>query len=817
MFDSLILDVRYATRRLLRTPLFTACAVAVLAIGIGLNAVVFNVVDTALFKPLPFRDADRVVHVYQASDDGAPSSTSFPAYLEMAATTDVFAEVAATSSENARWDRDDGPRSVSIQYATASYLPLLGLRPYLGRWFDREHDRVGAELVAVVSFAAWRTRFAGDPSVIGRSIRLNNQTVTLIGVGPEVFSGEANALAADFWLSISSVPVGGPYRVMNLERRGDHWYQVVARLAPGVTVEQAREAMRRLATRLAESDPTIDKGRDIRVFAPGEVRFHPLIDGGLRGGSVALAAVAALVLLLACSNLGNLLLARALARGPEIAVRQVLGSDGFRIARLLLIEALLLSTLGALAGLAVAAWSATLLSTFALPAGVPFVGTLNVAFNRRVATFGALLAVAAGLSFGLVPALRAAKADAATNLRDAGRAHSTGRGLSVLRKGLIAAQIAISIMLVIGAGLTTRSLTNAQRVNPGVDADRIAVIGTDLAQGGVTQQQAAAVAAQLLERVAGLPGVERAALTSRLPAQIGASTTQIIDGYHPAAGTGAVDLPYALVSRDYFATMGIAVLAGRTFAAEDRADTPLVVVVNQAAARAYWGGNAIGGRIKRQDAASRWVTVVGVVADTKVMDLTEDPTPAIYFSAEQGGAGGFSIVARTSRDPAALTKELETALHDVRPSLPITRELTLKDHFGNGLELARGGTIALAAFSALALLIASLGIYAVVAFGVGARAHELGIRAALGATAPAVVRMIVRESLATVSIGLAVGLVLAALAMRGIAGALFGVPPVDAVTFIASTALLFGAAWLAAWLPARRAAGTDPAKLLKSE
>jgi putative ABC transport system permease protein len=821
MFDSLLLDLRYAARRLLRTPLFTASAVAVLAIGIGLNAVVFNVVDTALFRPLPFRDAERVVHVYQAADDGTPSSTSFPAYLEMAATTDVFAEVAATSSDNARWDSDGGPRYVSIQYATASYLPVLGLRPYLGRWFDREHDRVGADMVAVVSFAAWRTRFGSDPTVVGRNVQINNQTVTLIGVGPEGFSGDANALVADFWLSISSVRVGGPYRAANLERRGDHWYQVIARLVPGVTVERARDAMRGLAARLAESDPTIDKGRDISVFPLDEVRLHPSLDGALREGSAALAAVAALVLLLACSNLGNLLLARALSRGPEIAVRQVLGSDGYRTARLLLIEALLLSTAGALAGLAMSAWSAAALSSLALPARLPVVGTLNVAFNARVATFGVLLAVATGLLFGLVPALRAASADAATNLRDAGRAHSTGRGVSALRKGLIAAQVAISIVLVIGAGLMARSLANAQRVEPGIDTDRIAVIGTDLPQAGVTQAESVAVVARLLERVAALPGVERAALTSRLPAEIGPSTTQVIDGYRPPAGTGAVELPLAFVSRDYFATMGIPLVAGRTFTPDDRADTPPVIVVNQAAARAYWGGNAVGGRMQRQGAGSQWVSVVGVVADAKVLDLTEDPTPAIYLSTEQVGAQigafGFSIVARTSGDPAALTKELELALHDVRPSLPIERELTLKQHLGDGLRFERGGTIALGAFSALALLIASVGIYAVVAFAVGARSHELGIRAALGATAPAVVHMIVRESLVTVSIGLVVGLGLAALLMRGIAGALFGVPPVDAMTFIVSSALLLGAAWLAAWLPARRAASSDPAHLLKSE
>ena len=278
-----------------------------------------------------------------------------------------------------------------------------------------------------------------------------------------------------------------------------------------------------------------------------------------------------------------------------------------------------------------------------------------------------------------------------------------------------------------------------------------------------------------------------------------------------------VELPFAYVSRDYFATMGIPLLAGRTFTADDRADTVPLIVVNQAAARAYWGGNAIGGRIRRQSADSVWLSVAGIVADSTVTDVTEPPTPMIYFSAEQFGVGGFSIVARTSRDPAVLKSGLARALHDVRATLPITRLLTLKEHFGDRLRLPRTGTVAIGMFSILALLIASVGIYAVVAFAVEGRAHELGIRAALGATASRIVRMVVHESLATVGVGLAAGLALAALAMRGLEGVLYGVSPLDAVTFVGASLLLLTAAFVAAFLPARRAADADPAELLKSE
>lgn len=815
---SLASDLRYAARRLFRAPLFTTSAVLVLAFGIGLNAIVFNLVDTALFRPLPFDDADRIVRVYQHSDSGAPSSTSFPAYRDMAEMTDVFAGVGATSGDSATWERAEGPREASVEYATSSYLPVLGLDPYLGSWFTDEHDRVGGPMAAVVSYAAWRTRLGGDPSVIGRTVRLNNRAVTIIGVGPEAFNGEANALVRDFWLSISSTPIGGPYRVSNLERRGDHWYQVTARLAPGVTIAQARAALQGLAARLAEAYPDINEGRGISVFANDDVRFHPFVDRMVLGSGVALIVVAASILLLACSNLANLLLTRGISRSAELALRAALGADRLRVARLLLFEALLLSALGAAAGLALAAWCTSLLSGFSLPStiGSPG-GSVSLGFDHRVATFGVLTALTTGLLFGLLPALRTARTDVAATLRDVGRTQSPGRGVSLLRKGLVVAQVSISVVLVIGAALLARSLANAERVDPGVDAARIAVIGTNLSQGGVTEAQAPAVTAELLGRIEAIPGVERAALTTRLPLQGGGTTSRVVEGYTPPAGTSAVELPFAFVSPGYFETMGIPLLAGRAFSTADRADTRPVVVVNEAAAHAYWGGDAVGGRLRQQSADSDWLDVVGVVADTKVAELTEAPTPMLYASAEQFGAGVFSIVARTSGDPAALTFSMRRALQDYRASLPVTRLLPLEAHFGDAMQIPRAATLLMGGFSMLALLIATFGIHAIVAFAVERRTHELGIRAALGATGSRIVRMVLWESLATVSLGLAAGLVLAALLARGLESVLFGVPPVDLISFAGASVLLLGAACLAALLPARRAAGANPVDVLRSQ
>lgn len=811
---SIVQDVRHAARRLARTPVFALSAVLILGLGIGLNAAVFNVVDTVLLRPPPFGDPERLVHIYQDSDEGEPSSTAYPAYRDIAGLTDVFEAVAATSPDGAIWEAVDGPRQVSIEFATADYMHVLGLQPMRGRWFGREHDVPGGEMVAVVTHRAWRTLFGSDPGIIGRTIRLNNQPVTIIGIGPAGFNGEAGALVTDFWLSISSTPVGGPYRVINLERREDHWYQVKARLADGVGIERARAALNALAAEMGAAYPDLDRGRDITLFAHDEIRFHPDVDAGILAASTGLLAVAGLVLLLACGNLANLLLVRGLSRAPEMAVRQALGAGRARIARLFLVEALLLAALGGVAGLGLAAWSVQLVPLLPLPTPG---GGLDIGFDHRVVLFGIALALVTGLLFGLAPALRSARADVASTLRDEGRGRSASRGVTLLRGGLVVLQVAVSIVLVIGAGLLARSLENTQRVDSGVDVERIAILGTNLQQGGVTADEAAVVVAQLMDRVAALPGVERVALTTRLPVQSGGSTTQVVDGYEPSAGTGSVEVPFAFVSREYFDAMGIRLVEGRAFGPQDVPGAPTAIVVNETAARLYWGGNAIGGRIRSQGNVDGWNQVVGVVSDVKVSSLREPPTPMMYISAEQGGVSFFSLVVRTSGDPAALLPVLRSTLREVRPSLPVVRLTTLSDHLGDGLAGPRIAALLMGGFSLLALLLASLGVYAVVSFTVERRTQEMGIRLALGAARARLVGMVVGESLLVVGLGIIGGLWLAALAAKGLEGMLYGVRPADPVTFGGASVLLLLAAAFASFLPARRAAGADPVDVLRRQ
>lgn len=810
----LIQDTRYALRRLARTPVFSLFAVAILAIGIGLNVTVFGVVDALLLRPPPFAEPDRIVHIYQDSDSGEPTSTAYPAYRDIADLTEVFESVAATRSATASWETRDGPREVAVDFATASYFTVLGLAPARGRWFDATHDAVGGELAAVVSDKAWRTRFASDPNVVGQTIRLNNQPITIIGVGPPGFNGgDVGAISTDFWLSISSVGIGGPYAVANLEHRQSHWYTVKARLAPGVAVERARGELASLAARHGELYPDIDKGRDITLFRLGEVRVHPQLDNVLMGSGIGLFVVAGVVLLLACGNLANLLLVRGFARTPELAVREALGGDRGRVGRPLLIEALLLAAAGGALGLAAAAWLQGVLSAVPLP---PASATIDVRFDYRMVLFSMLAALGTGCLFGLLPSWRSAATNVATVLRDAGRTQSASGG-SALRSTLVAAQIALSVVLVAATALLGRSFVNAERVDPGVDVERIAVIGTNLLQAGVTTEEAPTVAAQILERVRALPGVESAALTIRLPLSQGPTSSTIVEGYELPRGTSAIEMPMTSVSNDYFATMGIRLLAGRTFSAIDRRESPPVVVVNETAARVFFGGDAVGRRVRGQDTPDAWREVVGVVADVKVADLQEPPTPLMYLSTDQTGTGGFSVVVRTPGDPAALLGALPSALRSVRASLPITRIEVLETHVATALEAARTTAMLMGAFAGLALLLAGLGVYAAVAFSVERRTQEIGIRVALGATAPQLLRLVVGGWLKVAVIGVAIGLVLAVAAAQGMQAVLFGVAPLDIVSFGAAALLLTGAAALAAFLPARHAIRASPSDVLRSQ
>lgn len=807
-------DIRYAARHLARAPLFTLSAVVLLAVGIGANTAVFTVVDAVLLRPPPYDEPERVVGVYQHSDDGEPSSNAFPAYRDMTE-VDVFEAVAASSLADVVLETEDQPLPVTIEFTTASYLDVLGLAPFRGRWFSPEHDQVGSAPVAVVSHITWETRFGSDPSVVGRTVRMNGQPVTVIGVGPQGLSGSYGALVTDFWLSISATPVGGSFRVANLDRREDHWYDVKARLAAGVSVAHAQSAMDALATRMGELYPELDRGRGITVFPASAVRLHPTADAAVFSAARLLMGIVGLVLVLACANLANLLLVRGIARSGEVAVRRAFGASAQRVGRLFIAESLLLALGGGVAGVALAMWLVSMLPNVPVPP--PLTSTLDVRLDLRVLLFSGGLMLVTGVLFGLAPAIRSTRADVAGTLRDETRTSSAGRGTARLRNLLVSLQVAVSLVLVLGTGLLARSLVAVQSVETGVDPDRVAFVATSLGQAGLQDTEAGVALDELIARLAAIPGVTSAGATTRLPAQPAGTTTTVVEGYDPPAGTDAVELDFAVVSPGYFQTVGLALLEGRGFSPDDVQGTQTVVIVNETAARRFWGGaDPVGRRMRAQGNPDGWRIVVGVVEDAPVSSLSEPQKPKFYFTSGQNTPSSVFLVARTDGDPSSLLPAMRDQMRAVRASLPVSRQGTLASAFGAGLSGQRFATAAMGVFALLAVLLASLGVYAVVAFSVARRSSELGIRMALGAERSGVVRMVVREVAGTVGGGLVAGIGLAALLVPQLGGVLFGVDPLDPTTFALGVGVLLLVSAAAAYMPARRAATVDPVEALRT-
>ena len=817
MYNVLIGEVRTALRRLRRTPAFTLGALGIVAFGIGVNVAAFTLVNSFLFRPPAWIEPERVVSIYQDSDDGDPNSTSFPAYRDMSAHDDIFESVAASTPITLRWQRESGEREVAAEFVTASFLDVAGLRPFIGAGFSPEQDRVGAGHYAILNHRLWRNEFGADPEVIGRSVTLAGQPVTVVGVGPPGYVGNLMPVVTDFWLSISSVDLGGAYRIENLERREDHWYDVKARLASGVTPQEAQAAMTALAGRLAREYPDINTNRDITVFEYGDVRLHPDADQNLQIAAAGTMTLVGLVLLLSCSNLANLLMVRGLARLPEAAVRRALGASNAAVARSFLVESLLLSALGGLLGLAFARALMTL--TPALPLPLPAAGGLDTTMDLRVVLFAAGLMLLTGLAFGIAPALRAMSVDFVGVFRDGSRGAALGRVPSFLRGSLVAVQMAASIVLLIACALVLRNIQNAMAIGPGVDAERVAYTLLDLEQLGLEPEDYAARWHQILEHTQSIPGVESAAYTTRLPANgRGGSTTTVIEGYEPRTGTGSVELPFAYVGPRYFEVMGQRVVEGRVFGSEDRMGSQLVVLLNETAARRYWPGeSAVGKRVRSQSDPDSWRQIVGVVADSKVRSLTEPPTPMMFRPVTQVETQRLLLVGRTAGDAAALAASLPREIQGLDQQIEVSSTGDLHSYVRAGLASSRTMATVLGAFAALALLLASLGIYSMVSYSVAQRAPEIGIRMALGAARSSVVLSVLREFSLSLGSGLGLGLLVSVLMASRLRDVLPAAGGVDAVSFAAGVASLLLVAFFASYLPARRAAAADPARTLRDE
>jgi predicted permease len=815
--DLFIQDVRYGLRRLAASPLFTLTAILIVGLGIAANTAVFSAVNAFLLRPLPFEDADRLVHVYQHSDEGEPVSSSFPAYRAMAARADVFSSAAAMFFTTVNAESDLGVRPSLVEFATSSYFPVLGLRPSQGRWIAPEEDAPGGGAVAVLSHRAWRSRFGSDPGIVGRAIRLGGSSVTIVGVGPESYNGFASGVVVDFWLSLSALgPVQGAFAAGTLERPQDHWFMVRARLREGVTIAQARAAMDNLSGELAETFAGLDQRRRIEVLPARSVRIHPGFDRALVPMATLLMGVVGVVLALVCANLAVMLLLRGANRLREVSIRLAMGAARMRIVRQFLTESLVLSMAGGVVGCLAAVWLLDVISATDLPGAMGAVanGQVNLSVDLRVLAFATALSIITGIAFGVLPAVRAIKTEAVTVMGNA----TVSRRHVATKYAMVSFQVALSLVLLTATGLIIRSTLQMARADLGFNGERLAIVATSPAQAGYQPSEWRRVYMDVEARLAAIPGVEWVVTTSRVPLSRGGTNTLVIEGYVSPAGTNAAEVPGVAISPNYFARLGIRVLHGRAFTPRDDLSAPVVAVVNEAMARRFWGSTDVVGRRYRYDGQSdSWVEIVGVVANAKLSSLTEEPQPQLYRSINQQILPFASFLVRTDGNPADAVGTMAAAVRGLDSRLPVMQLVTMNEHIDQQLLLPRMGTGVLTVFSLTALILAALGLYAVVAFAVGERTKEIGIRIALGAGGPNVVWIIVRAVMVTVTTGIAVGLLAALGAGRALSAVLFNVSPSDPATLLVGIAVLALVAIVAACIPAMRATRVDPAVVLRCQ
>jgi predicted permease len=803
-------------RRLVRDWRFTSAAVLILGLGIGANTAVFSLVNMALFREQPFANPDRLVDIYQRnSNTGGVGANSYPAYRDMAEHTDIFASTTAALVPSGVNYRDGGAvRPALAEYTTATYPTVLGLRPSLGRWFDAAEDTPGAEVVAVVGHKAWTGKFGADSSVIGRTIRIEGVPVTIVGVGPAGHNATVNlGIVTDFWLPISAIPtLGGPRRA--LERHPEEAaFFVKARLQDGVTVAQAQTAMDSLGTRLASEYPKEDPGAGISVFASSEVRIHPEMDTLLTSLASVLLGVVGFVLAIACSNLATLLLVRGAARAKEVSIRLAIGATRRQLVRHLLAESLLLSAAGGAAGCVMAWWAIRSFSAIDLPI------VIDLSLDYRVLTFAVALSLLTGVAFGLAPALKATKIDLVPTLRDDGEVRLPGHRLT-LRNALVVFQVAVSVLLLGGTSIFLQLLSASRAQRVGYAIDGVAMLETDVRYAGYSTTEARNVYEELRRRVAAIPGVESAVLTRGLPMQTtGASL--IVEG------AGTADVPVVVVGAiwagpGYFDTLRIPLLYGRAFDERDRADTPRVAVISASMAKQFFGDvNAVGRRFRFEQDTNAWIEVIGVVPDTGTADLQDDlvdPTPELlYRSFTQSDLPPTTVLARTTLDAAGLVAAMQRELRSVNVTLPVISARTMAQYLEDSLVVSKAVATFLGALGMVGLCLASIGLYAVVAFAVSQRSREIGIRMALGARSTQVVWSVGREVAVLVGVGTGVGLalsLLAILALGAIAAPAPGIslyrPTADPMALLSIVAFMAMVGTAAAYLPARRAARMDP-------
>ena len=827
--EALLHDIRFGVRVLLRSPGFSLVAVLTLALGIGANTAIFSVVNAVLLRPLAYRDSPSLVNIWgKLEQQGLPLlPTSEPEYWDLLEHNESFSQIAAYSpGGNANLTRADArPLHVTEAGATASLFPLLGVTPVLGRTFAPDEDQPGHSHFVLLSYALWQNQFGGDPNIVSQSIHLDGEVYSVLGVLPKQFSLGGKQ---DLW-----VPLGLDHA--KPQDRGSHYLPVVARLKPGVTAAQASGTLVRFADYLRRTYPA-NYGNSQKSFDVFMVPMKEQLTGRLRPALLVLLGAVAFVLLIACANVANLQLAHASSREKELAVRTAMGAGRPRLVRQLLTESLLLGLAGGLLGLVLAYWGVAALRALA-PPNTPRLDEVRLDWVVLAFTFGVSLLT--GLFFGLAPAWHVARTDLRETLNESGRGASASAATRRLRAALVVSELAVAVVLLVGAGLLIRSFDHLLSVSPGFQTQRVLTV--ELSLPDKIYPDGAPVRnffAQLLARMNTLPGIQSAGAVSEMPLtnSYNSGSVYFEDATVPDLPRDPTlqNLPYMEIDQrvatpGYFQTLQIPLVRGRLFSDGDKDDAPLVVLVDEDFAHRFWPhGDAIGHRVaidaipKSKPLMPRWRTIVGVVAHVKHYGLDVKGREQIYTSQPQPLYGGYSprtmtLAVRTSLDPAGVTGAIREQVLAIDKDLPVYNVATMSQLVSDSVAQPRLNLALLSAFAGLALVLAAVGVYGVMAYGVTQRTHEFGIRMAIGASPASVVKQVFLEGGRLAIFGLALGLLAAFALTRLMASLLFGVTPTDPATLGAAAALLALVALAACYIPARRATRVHPLVALRHE